>query len=185
MKNNLILSILFIAFFSIVNLASAQETNSDVFEKQKIPHIQEKEKNVTSEPMEKLKGIISSTSQLFDMKFESWNADHLHWDAPTNMAIQSDGSWFIYAAKLANMRRTGGFFDTGDRWTALINVTFYNGPLNAQKQCTGSVIHSRDYELMTLDYKEESYNVTGRGSDNEIAKVASKIQCGSFSRIWR
>ncbi|MER0204345.1 MAG: hypothetical protein DU480_10920 [Nitrosomonas sp.] len=184
MKNNWILGILIVSL-PIANLVSAAETNSDEFEKQRAPHIQEKEKNITSEPKEEHRGIISPTYQLFDMQFSSWNANHLHWDAPTNMAIQSDGSWFIYAKKLANMRRTGGAFDTGDRWTTLINVTFYTGPLNGQKQCTGSVIHSRDYELMTLDYKEESYNVTARGSDSEIARAASNIKCGSFSRIWR
>lgn len=122
--------------------------------------------------------------QMFSFQFPTWAPNSLHWDEPSNLNIQSDGSWYIYARRLANFRRTGGVLDTGNIYTALANVTFYDGPI-VNNQCSGSVVHSRDFVLGSLDYKREVYDIANRGTDPQIAANESKIRCASVTRWWR
>ena len=101
------------------------------------------------------------------------------------MLINSDGSWFIYARQLSNQRRGCSVIDCGHTFGALVNVTLYDGPLNAQKKCTGSIVHSRDYGLASLSYKEEKWDAVARGTDPQIAEIAGRSRCGVFTRWWR
>jgi hypothetical protein len=87
-----------------------------------------------------------------------WDPDHRHWDHPSNMIIYTDGSVFVYAHHLANMRRNGGIGDQGDTYTFLVNIVIYNGAY-VNKMCQGSVIASKDVVLDTLDYRDEFWDV--------------------------
>ena len=184
LAGSIVLAVIAALTFSAGSTA-AEVGGSAAFEQQRKAPTAEKASIVNSEPKITSKGYVSAKYQMFDIQFDDWQPDHLHWNTPSNMAIQSDGSWFIYAKHLANMRRLGGIFDTGAVYATIVNVTFYNGPLNAQKQCTGSVVHSRDYSLRSLDYKEEAWDVTSRGVDQDIARIAGQVKCGSFTRWWR
>jgi hypothetical protein len=121
--------------------------------------------------------IQSSRYKIFDVKFDTWEPNSLHWVSPSNMIIYDDGSWFIYVQHIANFRRTGGIFDTGDYWTWLINVQF----INAQE----SVVHANDYIIRGLGYKGEQDNATSQGIDKQIFDTKAQIAKGSFTRIIR
>ena len=142
--------------------AHAQETNEIVIE------IDANRTKVTEAALK---------SEIFDVKFDTWEPNSLHWVAPSNMIIYSDGSWFIYAIHIANMRRTGGLFDVGQYRTWLVNVQY----LNAQD----SVVHASDYVLRGLDYKGEVDNATAQGVDRRLAEIEPQIIKARFTRIIR
>ncbi|MFN7780240.1 MAG: hypothetical protein ACK5RK_15500 [Betaproteobacteria bacterium] len=137
-----------------------------------------------ADTVEQHRGLLAPTFQRLTFTFSTYAPRSLHWDAPSNMNIHSDGTWFIYSKHMANMRRTGGFFDTGGLRTAYVNVAYYDGRLNAQGHCTGTLIHSREYPFITLDYKEERWDVTSRGTDAVVASLGNRIQCGVATRRW-
>lgn len=159
-------------------------TGQASFERQRSAPEQARDVTVVVPMAPTVKSQYTALYQMFSFQFSSWAPNSLHWDAPSNLNIQSDGSWYIYSRRLANFRRTGGFFDTGDTFTALANVTFYDGPV-VNGQCSGSVVHSRDFVLRSLDYKHEYTDVANRGTDPQIAANESRIRCGSVTRWWR
>lgn len=172
-------------FTLVATSVHGQQSTSVEFDQQRTPPNFSKDMPIDVSMQKTERSLTTSGYQLFSIQFATWVPDHLHWDAPSNMNIHSDGAYFIYSKHLANMRRTGGFFDTGNRYNTLVNVTYFDGPLNGQNQCTGTVLHSRDYHLRGLDYKDEAWDVTANGMDNRIAEIAARVKCGSFTRWWR
>lgn len=165
--------------------AFAQVKDEAGFEAQSKPPQQSRDSPQRQEPGSANRGYASVKYQVFNFVFSDWNPDSLHWNQPSNLTFQSDGSWYIYAKHIANMRRLGGVIDSGARYTALANVTFFDGPLNAQKQCTGSVVHSQDYTLGTLNYKQETWDASNRDTDSTLASVIARVKCASATRWWR
>lgn len=124
------------------------------------------------------KNILNSTTDkyvIFDVQFTNWEENHLHWVSPSNMVVYNDGSWFIFASHIANMKRQNGPFDVGWEYTWYISVQY----LNAQN----SILHSKDYVLRTLNYKGEVDNVTASGVDARLPEVLSQIDSANFGRI--
>lgn len=144
-----------------------------------LTHTQEINNSVIEISIDRFKPTsTASKTQKFDFKFDEWVPNHLHWHAPSNLIIYSDGSWFIYAKHIANMRRTGGaFFDTGDYWTWLVNVQFFNAE--------NSVVHANDYVLDGLNYKYEVDNATAKGIDKRFGEIESQIVRAQPTRIIR
>jgi hypothetical protein len=121
---------------------------------------------------------------IYGPSFPDWDPDSLHWNAPSNMNINDDGYWFLYAKHLSNYRRTGGVIDSGNTWTALVNVTLYDGPV-VNGQCTGNVIFSRDFILTTIDYKVDLYDEQTHGTMPDLGDAARNSQSGLFTRWFR
>ena len=144
------------------------------------------EKQESIELGKSIKGIERfSAYEVFSFDFPNWEPDSLHWNPPSNWLINSDGTWFMYAKHLANMRRTGGLFDTGSYRTFLVNITFYEGYNSTTNKCEGNVIHSRDYILAGLDYKQQRWDVSTSGTDQYFADNLSRISCASATRWIR
>lgn len=112
--------------------------------------------------------------QIFNLQFESWEPDHLHWVAPSNIIIYDNGDWFIFVSHLANMRRTGGVLDTGNYQSWCINVAY----LDKNK----SVLHSKDYPVCGLDYKQSRDNLGVSGNDPGVPSILTNLQSGLFTR---
>lgn len=115
--------------------------------------------------------------KIYDIQFETWEPNSLHWVAPSNLIIYSDGTWFLYAQRISNQRRTGGSFDTGNYRTWLVSVEFLNN--------TGSIVHAGEYILGGLNYKSSDDNISSKGQDNRFAEVLSQIVSARFTQIIR
>lgn len=121
--------------------------------------------------------LASASYKMWDVQFPTWEPNSLHWVAPSNIIIYSDGNWFLYAQSISNQRRTGGFLDTGDDRTWLVATEF----LNAQ----GSVVHAQEYVLRSLGYKHSEDNVKSSGNDSRLAAVVAQIVAANFTRTIR
>ena len=173
-------------FFGMATSSFADiSTNSDAFAKQLAPHVVESDGVIVGKRKDDHKGLTISTAQMFSFDFSNWNPNSLHWNPPSNLLINSDGSWYMYAKHIANMRRTGGIFDTGRRYTFLANVSYFSGWDTTNERCVGTVLHSKDYVLISLDYKQERWDVSARGTDNRIPEIRSRVQCASVTRWIR
>lgn len=127
------------------------------------------------QPVEDLRSL--SRTICFDVKFDDWQPDSLHWNAPSNMEIYSNGTWFIYAAHVANMRRASSLFDQGWYYNFGVTVTFYSR--------SNSVLHLTECPLIGLNYKEEKWNVSASGHDPRIAEILPDCTHANFSRWMR
>ncbi len=178
-----------IAFFSLLFLSPTlfanEPQNQEEFYKQLAPYTPESDSSISVEKEVSHKGLATTTGQIFSFNFVDWEPNSLHWRGPSNLLINSDGSWFMYAKHLANMRRTGGFLDTGRYYTFLANVTYYSGWDGNNKQCKGSVLHSKDYVLKGMKYKVEMWDVTAQGTDSRVSEIASKARCAAVTRWMR
>jgi hypothetical protein len=164
---------------------AAEKTADEIAAEQIAAYKPATDKTFSSQAVKTNSGIQIQSWNAFTFAFATWEPDHLHWNEPSNFIIRSDGTWYLYAAHLANMRRTGGIFDTGNRMSALINVTYYDGWDAASSKCTGTVIHSSDYSLRSLDYKDEVFNADASGTDTTFAGVVGSARCASVTRWWR
>lgn len=129
--------------------------------------------------------LFDTKSLSFSINFDNWNPDHRHWNPPSNMLIYSDGSWFMYAKKISNQRRECQIIDCGSSYTFLANITYYSGYDAATNTCTGNIVHSEDYALGTLRYKEERFDATANGVDAKFANVNSQAICASTTQWIR
>ncbi|CAK7083482.1 MAG: hypothetical protein CITR_04085 [Citrobacter freundii] len=116
----------------------------------------------------------TSRFQIFNLQFKSWEPDHLHWVAPSNIIIYDNGDWFIFISHLANMRRTGGPLDTGNYQSWCVNVSY----LDKNK----SVLHSKDYPVCGLQYKQYKDNLGVSGNDPSVPGILSNLNSGLFTR---
>lgn len=123
------------------------------------------------------KGLLVNRWQIFSWTFTWPGQDSLHWDQPSNLVVYSDGSWYIYAKHLANMRRTGGILDTGDYRTFLAAVTY----MDKDKK----VIGATDYLLAGLDYKQEVWDKDNGGVDSFVRNYEPEIQFASCTQWIR
>ncbi|WP_146043344.1 hypothetical protein [Pectobacterium odoriferum] len=136
--------------------------------------------NLASDPLEfkmitDSKPLLRTTRrEIFNVKFESWEPDHLHWVSPSNMIIYDNGDWFVFVSHLANMRRTGGWLDTGNYQSWTINVAYID-----EKD---SVIHSHDHFVCGLDYKQSRDNFGISGNDPSVPKILGSLTQGRFTR---
>ncbi|MFV3291583.1 hypothetical protein ACNFBR_22955 [Pseudomonas sp. NY11955] len=114
----------------------------------------------------------------FDFQFSTWVDDHRHWDAPSNLIIYNDGSWFAFATHLAQMRRNNNVgLDLGWGCKFEVDVQF--------KNAQGAVIYARTYNLASLHYKGSVDNKTQQGTDASYAAVSGQIATGSATRWLR
>lgn len=129
-------------------------------------------------------GLQSARKTLFEsagktvfleFQFETWQPDSLHWVAPSNLLIYTDGSWYFYASHIANMRRTLPILDGGARWTWKVHLDFKNS--------SESIIYSTDYVLRTLNYKEEENHAQIYGYDNYLASIIGNVDSCQSERI--
>lgn len=109
--------------------------------------------------------------------FPSWEPNSLHWVAPSNWLIRSDGSWYIYASHVANMRRMPGPFDTGWNYDFGFSVAYQDS--------NGTVIHAADHHLVSLKYKEERNDVPNNGLDPRYAEIRAQIVSASGRQYMR
>lgn len=115
---------------------------------------------------------------MFDFQFPTWVDDHRHWDAPSNLIIYNDGSWFAFATHLAQMRRNNNYgADIGFRCKFEVDIQFKNEQL--------AVIYARTYNLASLNYKGSVDNKTQQGTDDNFAAVSGKIAYASGARWFR
>ena len=117
---------------------------------------------------------------LFTAQLKSWEPNSLHWAAPSNFIMYSDGTWFLYAQHCANFRRLGGLVDSGASYSWYLNMTYFN-----QSGGVGDIVHARDYLLTTLSYKQEKDNVTASGFDNAFLSLSPSIESAIVSRAFR
>ncbi|WP_321946538.1 hypothetical protein [Paraburkholderia sp. J10-1] len=114
-----------------------------------------------------------AASQMFNFVFDSWEPNSLHWPAPSSLSIQWDGSWSFFAAHLANMRRTGGFFDTGTTFNFGLTLSFYD--VDVPLHASHAPIYTTNIGIASLDYKNSADNVVKNGLDPRIAELAAQI----------
>ena len=124
------------------------------------------------EPMELVKR--SERTIIYEIQFPTWIPNHRHWVAPSQLMIHDNGDYSLFAKHIANMRRTGGIFDTGPRAEWYASAEFYNK--------NGSLIHTKKYSLGKLLYKQEIDNAKTSGTDSQFASVISQITKAKFSR---
>lgn len=177
MKKALGLGVILV-FATSSNISIAEETlpPASVVEAQAIHTEQNKE--VT-------KLLKDSKFVQFNVVFPSdWDPDHLHWDIPSSVIVYSDGSTYAFAHHLANMRRTGGIFDTGNYQTFLVNLTLFEKWIPATKSCGGAALISKDFVLRGLDYKQEVWDVSANG---QLAPpdILAKGECLTTTRWIR
>lgn len=124
---------------------------------------------------------LQSTSKapaIFKHDFANWEDNNLHWRSPSNIIIYQDGSWFIYASHLANMRRnSNSIINDGPNRGFYVTANYYS-----ERNCTGAVIHSSKYHLQSLQYTGESDNVTSKGQDQHLGELEPQIWCVRFER---
>lgn len=174
LKTLLLMSVSFVVF-------AADMPSDSASQKKKRPPIKaEKNTTISLEITQSHKGLTTPKYQMFTVSFENWEPDSLHWNVPSNININSDGSWFLYAKRLANMRRTGGIIDSGHTVSFRVDVAYWDGV--AGEKCAGSVIHANKYYLKSLRYKQEAWEVVARGTDPAIPGLESRIRCATFSQ---
>lgn len=119
------------------------------------------------------KAVISAAAapESFRVQFNSWNDNHVHWEAPSHFIMYTTGSWYFFAAHLANMRRDNPVFDQGAPVHFKLDALYYDGPLDAAGNVTGVVLHSIEYYFAGLSYKMESNNYQITGNDPTLAKL--------------
>lgn len=129
--------------------------------------------------LSKLEMAVPDTKLVhFDFQFATWVDDHRHWDAPSNLIIYNDGSWFAFATHLAQMRRNNNIgVDIGFGCRFEVDVQF--------KNAQGAVIYARTYNLASLHYKGSADNKTQQGTDDRYAAVSGQIATGSATRWFR
>lgn len=116
----------------------------------------------------------------FTPQFATWEPNSLHWQAPSNLVVYSDGTWFLFAQHCANFRRLGGSFDTGATYTWFVDAIYYDQPGGV-----GNIIHAINYGLVSLPYKSERDNVTASGFDARYLALEPKILSARFGRSLR
>lgn len=163
----------------------AQGTDSDQFDKQLLPYEAAKDAVTALERQDGKSGLVLNKYTVFEFVLADWNPQSLHWNVPSNLLIYNDGTWFLYARHLANMRRTGGIWDTGRHYTFLANVVYFSGWDPNAKKCVGVVLHSRDYILRGLDYKQEDWDVSATNVDGQLPAILPQVRCASVTRWIR
>lgn len=107
----------------------------------------------------------------------------LHWDNPSNFSIDSNGSWYFYAKRIANFRRKKGLLDVGWTFSYRGDVQYYTSYDPAKKKCAGQRVHSAKYVFGSVSYKEEKHNTDARGVDPIFAEKSKDITCASL-QLW-
>jgi hypothetical protein len=115
-------------------------------------------------------------------EFETWQPDNRFWNAPSSLTISDDGDWYVFASRLENQLRTGGFFDTGHKYSFDITVNFYPVFNAASGRCEGASLYGFSIHVDTLDYKEVHTNVTVRGKDRHIPEIVARTNCATATR---
>ena len=101
-------------------------------------------------------------------EFQTLVDRNLHWDAPSHFEIFSDGTWFGYISHVANMRRLGGPIDTGGHFSWFVRIQYLDA--------NGGILLTKDYVLeLSLGYKQQKSDVTRRGVDADVQRIASRI----------
>lgn len=153
-----------------------RSTDSDAFLGRQIGQFhQKKDTAAAEEPITRGRWAEISWDQ-------DWDPHSLHWDHPSSARIDLDGSVYVFAHHLANMDRTGGFWDTGDYRTFLVNITLFDGDL-ANGVCHGAVLVSQDFVLQGLQYKQQSMDVSGSGTLPQA--LLPRTRCISWTRWIR
>lgn len=105
-----------------------------------------------------------------------------HWDNPSTFTMNSDGTWFFFATRLANFDKTWG--DTGRTWRVRVDVKYYTIYDASTKKCAGQLLHANRYPFATVRYKQQKHNFTRRGDDAEYAKISGTARCASLISWW-
>lgn len=131
-------------------------------------------------PLVALVDELAAASQMFNFVFVTWAPNSLHWDAPSTLSIQWDGTWSFFATHLANFRRTGGFFDTGDTHNFGITLSFYD--VIVDQQPTHAPLYTMQIGVATIGYKQSQDNVVLNGQDTRIGELAAQIKSANCIR---
>ena len=113
-------------------------------------------------------------ARVFTIHIQDVFYEDLHWNTPSNFIIYDDGVWYLFAQHIANMQRTGGFFDTGTLFEFYLRVDYYS-----DSNCSGTVVHSMKYHLENLLYKQEQFGASNSGVDRRFADVRDEVKCAS------
>ena len=74
------------------------------------------------------------------------------------------------------MRRRPSLLDQGYLVDFSVVVSFYN-VRNANGQCSGALVHSAEYPIITLGYKQEQPGATSTTYDRRIQELGGTIRC--------
>lgn len=164
--------------------AAFAQNSSDEFIKQRVPLVQSQQSDSVGVSEEK-DTLSTPPSKMVSAKMSwnvPWEPDHRHWNSPSSAIIYNDDSVYIFAHTLANMRRTGGIFDTGDYQIFLVNITLFDGNL-VNNACQGAVVASQDFVLRGLNYKDQVWDVSSAGSFPSGS--ISRSRCVTWTRWIR
>ena len=110
--------------------------------------------------------------------------DSIYWQPPTQITVFLQGQFLVRVGRLANMRRRPSLLDQGYLAEFSVGVRFYNARL-ANGQCAGALIHSAEYPIINLNYKQEQYGATNTSFDRRIQELGGAIKCILVSARWR
>jgi hypothetical protein len=115
--------------------------------------------------------------ECFNFELETWEPDHLHWVAPSNIILYSNGNLSASAAHLANMLRLGGIFDTGGLYHALFD-------LSLKESADSPPLITLSYAIASLPYKKSVDNVVRNWSLPGLPRYIEKANHASLARRW-
>ncbi|GAB6263967.1 hypothetical protein L4174_019330 [Photobacterium sp. CCB-ST2H9] len=126
----------------------------------------------------------SGRSTVFQFTNIAYFREGLKYDNPAQFTIFDDGSWEFYAANILNSKITGDESGSGGAWTQTLYVKYYSDWDTYKRQCAGTIIHSRNYDLVTAKYNVELKNYSLKGMDNEFKQKLSDIHCIDAYQQW-
>jgi len=105
--------------------------------------------------------------------------DSVYWQPPTRITTSLDGNVLITVHRLANMARMPSLFDQGYLIKFWVHVDFYG-----DSECAGPVIHANNYEIASLNYKEDRPDVTATVYDQRLRDLGGAPKCMKSSFHW-
>ncbi|MCM0148900.1 hypothetical protein KCN56_10025 [Photobacterium galatheae] len=127
----------------------------------------------------------SGRSTVFQFTNIAYFREGLKYDNPAQFTIFDDGSWEYYAENILNSKITGGDkSESGGAWTQTLYVKYYSDWDNYKRQCAGTIIHSKNYDLVTAKYNVEIKNYSLKGMDSEFKQKLSDIHCIDAYQQW-
>lgn len=118
--------------------------------------------------------------QVLEYSWESWEPDSIHWISPMELRINASGHFSFTAAALKNMRRTGGIFDTGERFYFMVSAAFFDHKDGTELITSERVVATIDYrhEISNVHYEWQDYNVARAWDNSHYVRPILKYQHG-------
>lgn len=134
--------------------------------------------NFKSTDFESVEQEETEIIESFSFDLTTWEPDHLHWVAPSKIILYSNGDLVATASHIANMRRTGGIFDTGERYSAVFDLALLENETDSKS------IITLTYAIATLNYKDGEDNIVRKWNLPGLPPFIEKANFASLTQRW-